>query len=337
MGPKRLRMYQNILLFLLCTTAILANPFLISPPPREELSEIEFFEQIQQELRTKNIGPLLDLSYPSSPPKKKFLFWGSVLASKQDFYNRISKAFHQTLIDQEHQKLPITCLVKIGKGGDRCLVSYATFNGKYAGFLEHLPQTLEQVGFNGFLFYRVGGFPNPTGEEVRFAGVPYSFKIFSLLEAEKLGFSKVLWIDSAFVPLRDPSPLFSWLEQEGSFVRLCQSPAKYLLPKTRDILLQETGVDVLESSYVSAQVIGFDLTKPHVQAFIQEYYRLLELGTPFFSCFPEEYVFSAIAGKDPILWKPQPFELLVFPEIKLRGKDPSWPQQKGYFFLQKDH
>ena len=112
---------------------------------------------------------------------------------------------------------------------------------------------------------------------------------------------------------------------------------KYILPKTKELIFNETGVDVLKTQYVSAQVIGFDLTSPYAQEFISEYYRLVEMGYPFLSCFPEEYVFSAIVGKDLKKWTPQPFKELSFPEEKLKGKDVSWVKKKGYFFLQLSH
>ena len=312
------------------------NPFLLSFPCKESLTE-EDLEEVQQQLRSLNLKPSFEKLYPEHPQKKILFPWKSALASKEDFFNRISKATKQILIDRSSGKIPIKKLIQIGKGGDNCLVSFASFNGKYDGFLKDLPLLLEKVGFNGYLFYRIGGFPNPTGKEIRYAAVPYSFKIFSLLEAQKLGFSKVLWIDSAFIPLRDPTPLFEWIEQEEVFLKQHESFAKFILPKTRECLKTETGVDVLNVDYVSAQIIGFDLSKPACKSFVEEYYRLVELGYPFFSCFPEEYVFTAIIGKNEHQWKAQPFTKLIFSETKLKKKDLASIQKQGYFFFQKEH
>jgi hypothetical protein len=241
------------------------------------------------------------------------------------------------LIDPQKKCSPIQNLIKIGKGGDNCLVCYASWNGKYADFMKEIPASLEKTGFNGYLLYRVGGFPNPTGKEIQYCGVPYCFKVFCLLEAKNLGFSKALWFDCAFTPLKDPTPLFDWMEKEGSFLRLHESFKKFILPKTTEYIKNITGVDVLQAKYVSAQVFGFDFRNPLTQEFISEYYKLVELGIPFFSCFPEEYVFSSIIGQKPQAWKAQPYANLVFPENKLRGKDLSWLQKEGYFFLQKNH
>lgn len=321
--------------FLLPLT-LFANPFKIDFPVKESLSQ-EDLQEVQSKLQKIDIGPLLDNFYPKNPPQKHLWQWGSPLATKEDFYNRISKSLHQTLIDVPQGKIPSEHLIKINQGGDRCIVCYVTFNGMYASLVQALAKHLEKVGFNGYLFYKIGGFPNPTGKEIQYCGVPYSFKIFSLLEAQKKGFQKVLWIDASFLPLKDPAPLFEWLEKHGCFLKTHAPFSKFILPKTRAFIKDLSGVDVLKTQYVSAQIIGFDLTSPLAQEFISEYYKLVEIGIPFLSCFPEEYVFSSIIGKEPRKWISQPFKELSFAEIKLGKKDSKWAQEKGYFFLQTLH
>lgn len=315
---------------------LLGNPFKIDFPVKEKITNEDYIE-IQKKLKEIDIQPILNDLYPASPPKKLFKPWASSLALKEDFYRRTSKALSQTLINLEKNQIPVQELVKIGKGGDNCIVCYASFNGKYADLIQNLPKKLEALGFNGYVFYRVGGFPNPTGKEIQYCAVPYCFKIFTMIEAHKLGFTKVLWVDSAFFPLKDPTPLFDWIEKEGCFLKLHESFTKFILPKTVQYIQRVTGVDVLKSRYVSAQILGFDFSKAATKEFVDKYYELVELGLPFFSCFPEEYVFTAIIGQKPELWKVQPFNYLIFPEIKLRGKTEEWAQKEGYFFLQKEH
>lgn len=313
-----------------------ANPFKIDFPIKETISNEDYIE-IQKKLTKIDIHPILNELYPASPPKKFLQPWASAIAPKEDFYGRASRSLSQTLINPEKNQFPLQLLVKIGKGGDNCIVCYASFNGKYVDLIQNLPSNLEKLGFNGYLYYRIGGFPNPTGKEIQYCGTPYCFKIFCMIEANKMGFSKVLWIDSAFYPLKDPTPLFDWIEKEGSFLKLHESFTKFILPKTVAYIQNVTEVDVLKSRYVSAQILGFDFNRPETKNFITKYYELVELGLPFFSCFPEEYVFTAIIGQKPELWKNQPYPLLSFPEIKLRGKTEEWARKEGYFFLQKEH
>lgn len=331
-------MYKKIYLAigLFFSGFLFSNPFAIDYPVKEEITNEDYIE-IQKKLQQIDISSLLDAWYPTHPPKKKFFSWGSTLATKEDFFRRISKARFQTLIDPTNNRFPKKELIKIGKGGDNCFVCYASFNGVYPKLIEQLANELEKVGFNGYLFYRIGGFPNPTGKEIKYAGIPYVFKIFAMMEAHLQGFEKILWIDAAFLPLKDPTPLFTWLEKEGVFLKSHEPFSKFILPKTVEYIKEKTDVNVLQSPYISTQIIGFDFRSPKTKFFIENYYQLAELGLPFFSCFPEEYVLTAIAGKKPDLWQPQPFKNLSFSETKLRNKTIEWVQKEDYFFLQRNH
>ncbi|MBM3199277.1 MAG: hypothetical protein FJZ58_08540 [Chlamydiae bacterium] len=332
-------MKQFLILFFLYPFILVANPFSLDLPLKDTLT-LEDYVEIQSQLKKKalELDPLLEQWYPNPAPTRSLLHWSRPLSSKEDFKNRIYKGTTQILIDLEHNKLPQEEIIQINRGGPNCLVCYVTFNGQYEKLVKELPKHLEKVGFNGHLFCKIGGYPNPTGKEIQYCAVPYCFKIFTLLEAQKKGaFDKVLWIDAAFVPLKDPTPLFDWIDQHGYFFKMHAPFSKYILPKTRKFIQDTMQVDVLESRYVSAQIIGFNLKHPFAQEFISEYYKQVEVGFPFLSCFPEEYVFSAIVGKDPAKWTPQPFTKLSFSEEKLRGRDVKWVQSEGYFFLQHIH
>jgi hypothetical protein len=92
-----------------------------------------------------------------------------------------------------------------------------------------------------------------------------------------------------------------------------------------------------QTKSVRARIIGLDFNAPHIQEFIQEYYRMVRLGTPFMSCFPEEHVLGALIAKNPKLFPPTSIEKLVRSETKPHGKSPKWLQENGYFFLLKRH
>ena len=72
------------------------------------------------------------------------------------------------------------------------IVSFASYDKNYYTLLKSIPAALEKCGFNGYFLYRMGGFPNPTGIEIQYIGVPYAFKIFMMVEAQKMGFDQVL-------------------------------------------------------------------------------------------------------------------------------------------------
>ena len=327
---------RSFFFLLLSCTTFHANPFQIPFEEKKELTEADWI-QMQNELKKINIFDLVEAAYPKEISSKTTWFSKPDIKKKSDFIGRIRRGVNQVMIDPAKNKLPQKKLIQINQGGDCCIVSFASYNGTYAEKLETIPKDLEKTGFQGYFLSMTGGFPNPTGKEIQYSGVPYCFKIFALLEAQKLGFDKVLWIDAAIQPLNNPKPLFDQIEKTGCFFNFRKNGKRYLLPQTREILLQETGIDMYTTPSVRAQIVGLDLKAPHVKQFIEEYYALVKLGTPFMSCFPEEHVFGALAAKQPKKFQEHPLKNLVKLEEKLHGKDASWAQNQNYFFLLKKH
>jgi hypothetical protein len=213
----------------------------------------------------------------------------------------------------------------------------AQVNKSRAENIKTIAAALQSTGFNGYFYYQIGGFPNPTGKEIQYAGVPYSFKIFMMLEAHKLGFNKVLWIDSALLPLRNPVSFFGWIETRGYFLRGWKTPSNawgFIFPQTRQLLQELTGTDVLNSFWIDTTIFGLKMDNPLVQKLIEEYYRMADLGTPFLSCFPEIFVLSALLGK-PEFSSFQPLNAEIF----LKKNEPASDMKKlineGYFFYQR--
>ena len=280
---------MKLLLLLVSCLFVHANPFSIDFPAKQELSHEDYLE-LQRQIRQIDIHPLLQTMYPEN---------GS-LTTFDDLAGRCTRGTRQTLIDPEKGFYPIRELVKIGRGGDRCIVCCGSFNGKYPSYIQSLIQGLREQDFNGYFFYMLGGWPNPTGKEIKYVAVPYSFKIFTMLEAYKLGFNNVLWIDAACYPLRNIDYLFTTIAKKGALLNWYPTPSdgwRYILPQTRDLLQQLTGTNVLNASYINTIVFGLKMNRPDVQELIKIYYECAELGTPFLSCFPEEWVLTAIISK----------------------------------------
>lgn len=317
-----------IIIAFFCITAFkstcYSNPFAIDFPEKKELTTEDYVE-IQKKLRTIDIRPLVKDSYV---PNKGYTI-------VDDFHGRCSRGLRQTLVDPEKGHFPSQQLVKIGKGGDNCIVSCVAYDGMYPELVKSIVNALGDAGFNGFFLYQMGGFPNPTGKEIKYVGVPYSFKIFMMMEAKKQGFNKVLWIDSAAFPLRDPKPLFDWIDKKGALIygwKVPDTKWKYIFPSTRKLLQDLTGTDVLNSKYVCTVVFGLKMDHELTLKLIDTYYQFAEMGTPFLSCFPEEFVLSAIIGQPEFKpWKHCPSKILK------DAKDLRKPKKRGYFFFHRKH
>lgn len=326
---------MKLAFFIFLSSSLFCNPFKIDTEIKTDLSTQDYIE-IQQKLQAIDIHPTLEASYPE---KKSFTFFWQrpSIQKKEDFAGRMSRGTRQTLIDLSQEKIPQKKLIQINEGGDDCIVSFCSYDGIYHNLQQEIPEALKKTGFNGHVLLMTGGFPNPTGKEIQYSGVPYCFKIFALLEAQKLGFHKVLWIDAALLPLHNPKPLFSWIEEKGCFFHPRKNASRYLLPQTQKVLLEKTGCDMTATTCIRARIIGLDLLSEKVKNLIAEYYSLVELGTPFMSCFPEEFVLGALIGKNPEAWPFQPFNKLVKSERKLHGQKTEQIEEEGFFFLLRHH
>jgi hypothetical protein len=312
---------------------VFTNPFNLGISRKEGLTHEDYL-QIQEKLSSKRdqIEKMVLEMYPTDREG---------YTTQEDFIARCTRGTCQILIDPKKGWFPEVKLEKIGAGGDRCIVTSVPYLRIYPELARAKVKQLQDVGFNGYYLYLIGGYPNPTGVEIQYVGVPYAIKVFAMLEAQKRGFQKVIWVDSATKPLRDPAPLFERLERTGAFIHGWPCPEdvwRFVMPKTLQILKELTGTDVLKSTYVNSIVFGLKMDTKLAKKFIASYYKMLELGTPFISCYPEEIVFSAIygQGKYKKKWKPHNFPHLLVGEDQTPERI-ARVTREGAFFMHLRH
>ena len=314
-----------------CTACLAISPFHIDFAPNANVSNEDYID-IQKQLKQIDTRNLVD----------PYLVTAEDHVLKGNCWGRYVTGLIQTMIDPEKGLFPLMELVKIGTGGDRCVVSFASYNRDYHSLIKKIPSALESSGFNGYFFYRIGGFPNPNGYEIQYAGVPYCFKIFMMQEARNFGFDKLLWIDSSALPLKDPSPLFEIIEKKGGFFngwQLDSTKPRPIFSEARKSLIDFTDTDVHHATYIQGGIFGLDLSHPQAQQFVSEYYSMVEMGIPFLSCFPEEYVFMALLGKEKNkIWVQNLFpRLLIGPSNKESELEIQKMKNDGYFFYIRNH
>lgn len=312
--------------FLLFTLVFLdANPFKIDFPVVEELSNEDYFNA-QAKLHAINIDSLLEQLYPHHWTHSNYY---KAKSPKEIFRGRLYKSLNQVLTHPAENKFPQAGLLKINGGGDRCIVLFCSYDKSYPDMLKNVISNLEEIGYNGFIWYRIGGYPNPTGVEIQYAGVPYAFKIFMIEEAFKLGFRFVLWLDSAMMPIRNPDPLFDLIKKEGALIKEIGPQNDFILPSTLNEIERLTGVNVLKYKHIRMSIFGLDREAHFVPLFLKAYREMVYLGTPFFSHLPEEYVITAL--------KQIYFPNLPTTKVLLQGPIYFSARQKGFFFVNKHH
>lgn len=306
-------MKHFFLVFILISFSCFSNPFLL-PIDKNDNITIDEWNDLQIKLRENNIEDLIKQYYseflnePNSPADPNRF-------PCETFIRRAKIGVDWTFGDKESKKFPEKKLCKINAGSDCCIVCVSSYCKQYPELMLSNIFHLRKSGFNGYYLYFLGEYPNPSGKELQYIGVPYAFKIFALLEAKKLGFNKVLWLDASMKPLRNPEPLFEIIDKQGAFFTTAASlfpwwedrdAQKKLFPKTRDRLFELTNIDAAASKYyVPATVFGFKMNHPLTTLFIDKYYELVRDGYVFISDAPEEYVYSCILSQNAFQeWQP---------------------------------
>lgn len=272
------------------------NPFIIDIEDKLEYNYDEYVD-IQLKLSNKNLDKFIECLYPEN---------GMRTSLEEIRDRRISRGLKQIIIDLSSCTIPKIELFKLGDGGDgkKCFVCCTPlFTDRYNASLS-MKQSLEEVGFNGYFLLLNGGFPNPTGTEMKYAGVPYSFKIFMMLEAKKIGFERVIWLDAACYAVNNPERLFEIVAEDDAIFRAfppnCFAPdtcINIVLPKTVDLLCNLVNRDIRNDTNINSIIFGLNFASPKINAFVEEYYEMVKLGLPFLSAFPEEIVFTSIFNK----------------------------------------
>lgn len=271
------------------------NPFLINIEDKLDYDEKDYID-IQSKLNEKNIDSIIESLYTN---KNNFYDLNN------DFKNRIGRGIKQQLINKSNS-LPIRTLYKIGNydNNKNCIVCCTPFKhgNNSSRFLssDNIYKSLKEVGYNGHFYLLNGGFPNPTGKEMKYAGVPYCFKIFMMLEAYNLGFTNVIWVDAGCYAINNPDSLFEILSTKDVLLKTIVGNNNYdamSFEKTIQLLNQITKCDLHDAEYIESIVFGLNMNSDKVKSFINEYYNMVELGWPFFSVFPEEIVFSSLFNK----------------------------------------
>jgi len=315
------------------------NPFLIDIPDKEEYS-MEDYINIQAQLDNKNIDNIIESFYSN---RNNFY-------DLSDFKLRITRGIRQNIVDIPNNLLPTQNLYKIGNGGNNrnCFVCCTSFSNKTEdnqdttrfNASQNIYKSLEETGFNGYFYLFNGGFPNPTGTEMKYVGVPYCFKIFMMLEAYKKGFDKVIWLDSGCYALNNPDVLFTVLYQDDALIKTIDSNNNYnssVLENTMHLLNIITNSDLQNAKYVETIVFGLNLESIKVKNLIKEYYEMVKLGYPFFSIFPEEIILSSLFNKNKYKGLLTNYSIKNKLQIHEKNMNEEIARKSGFYFHHKNY
>jgi hypothetical protein len=317
------------------------NPFVLDILDKQDYSNDDLNDvQNKLNLKKETVENLIKELYPNGDENYKI--------SLDDMLNRCTKGVVQKLIDSENDVYPAKILYKIGNGGDKknCFVCCTPLSNNRDSISKNIYQSLEKVGFNGYFYLFNGGFPNPSGIEMKYAAVPYCFKIFMMLEAKKLGFEKIIWLDSACYAVNNPQRLFDILETDDAIFRQFwpYTPGfltyeNTVFKDTIKILDETSRGNLVNSINVCTIVFGLNFAREKINKFVEHYYEMVKLGTPFLSYYPEEVVITSIFNRDELkyLFYNRGESNMLFIHEHNICSDFQRAKIHGYYFVQRSY
>lgn len=220
-------------------------------------------------------------------------------------YDYRCRARRFRLIGRHFWQRPKAAIIPLGKENDLCVITYASFNQHYPEAVHLLQKQLEKIGFSGHFFYRIGGWPDLEGGSLTLAHVPYAFKPCLFREAAKLGYRKILWLDTSIRPMKSLDDLFRKMEETGY---LFYPSGTNLAPYCSKAAADSFGVSAEElrkMSSVAAGIIGLNLDHPNGQKVLELWMDAAKSETGFLSPRPEQNALSIIAYQLGLLqWEP---------------------------------
>lgn len=175
---------------------------------------------------------------------------------------------------------------------DKCVICFAGYmhdkatDRDYTRGIERIRQGLKEAFFDGHFIYRVGAWPSLGRERLKWADVPYAFKPFMFEEAYDMGYSKIVWIDTACAPVRCINPLFDFLQDHGCCYfneapDLMATPEQY---RQRGYLSLMASMNLQVQQFMpslTTQVVGINIQNDKGHHLLHRWVDAAKAKTPF--------------------------------------------------------
>ncbi len=221
--------------------------------------------------------------------------------SNGDNYVQIVRGFK--IIGDTPAEFPSRSLVSVNcpdEDRENCIIMYTSFNKRYPDGLKRLVSAIKQSDFRGHMLYYFGGWPNVEAGDLSLAHVPYSFKACLFKEAERLGFKKVLWLDSATLPVVSLNNVFDMIAEKGCFF---VGNVHMIGPHFNEEAAGAFGITLSDSFHIpsccSAQV-GIDFSNPKAAHVIEQWYDAAKDCDAYYSPLHDQNALSIILYQEGI-------------------------------------
>ena len=243
-------------------------------------------------------GQVRDIYYPTSDDYRslqKFLTEGKrpKLEHLGDMQKRMS---HFCIIGKSEKEEPRFGTVAVNceeEDKEACILVYSSFNKGFPRGVERLIDLVSKSDFKGHILYRIGGWPNVEEGDLTLAHVPYAFKPCFFREAQRLGYKKVLWLDTSIIPIH-LTRVFTEIGEKGYFV---VGNGQLVGPFMNELAASRLGVSLEECGKIpscAACIFGVDFSNEKACRVISDWRQAARDSDAFFSMRSDQNALSII-------------------------------------------
>lgn len=181
---------------------------------------------------------------------------------------------------------------------DRCILVFGSYNSPYPQKVSHILQELTEVGYSGTLMIRIGGYPNLSHGGLKSSPFHGRWKIEFFKEARRMGYKKIIHLDTHVHPLCDLNAVFKTMDENGMFIYGTDS--WLLVNKNFMDFAPYLGVPrerMHEIHFLCGPVMGLNFENAQVLALFDEWEERMEQIDKFYCIGVEEITFMALAWK----------------------------------------
>jgi hypothetical protein len=260
---------QLVLCFLIFS--VVAHTSVIDPAPKFYDDIIDICNPTQQELITL---------------QNKLLYIERPIIEKMTGIGFISKEFR--FISDNPAKLPEFGSIFLNSSAndrENCIVLYASYNERYPQGVRRLLERISASDFQGHVYYRIGGWPNIEGGDLRLIHVPFAFKVCFLKEMQAKHYKRVLYLDASLLPSPQMSlnTIFNQLESIGFLIQAGDHPIGKYMNEDTAAAFGMTLEQSLSIQSCSAAFVGIDFTNLQAVALLDAWHQAAYHPFAFFS------------------------------------------------------
>jgi len=180
---------------------------------------------------------------------------------------------------------------------DRCVLVYASYNGIYPKSAQCIVEELKEHGYSGHVMVRIGGFPNLSEGGLKFAPF-FCWKQEFFKEALRMGFRKIIHLDSCMHPLCDLDDIFKIMEEKGYFLMYTTQGCLQYLPRYKNTdYLNISPEQAKRIPWLPGYVLGINFDNKRVVKLFREWETSVKNIHQFFCLGWDETAMSILAWK----------------------------------------